>query len=64
MVLKREGREISMPPCPGDRVMDLLDRAGVHMDGVLVFREGIPIPLDEGVELNDRLTVVKVASGG
>lgn len=44
--------------------MDLLDRAGVHIDGVLVLREGVPIPLDRSVDLNDRLTVVKVASGG
>lgn len=64
LFLQREGKEMSVTLAPGDRVMDLLDRSGIMPDGVLVLREGVPLPLDENVEGTSRLTVIRVASGG
>jgi sulfur carrier protein ThiS len=60
----REKREITISLEAGESVMDLLAKADVPVDGVLVFRGNVPVPLDEDVIDVDELTVVSVASGG
>jgi sulfur carrier protein ThiS len=62
--LTRERRESRIIIEEGDRVMDLLKRAGLPVDGVLVFKGNVPIPLDDDRLDVDELTVVTVASGG
>jgi len=64
LILHREGKEFSLDITPGDRVMDLIDSIGVPMDGVLVFMDGSPVPLDMEVREEVVLTVIRVASGG
>ena len=64
LILHRDEKEFSLDITPGDRVMDLLDGIGVPMDGVLVFRDGSPVPLDMEVREKMVLTVIRVASGG
>ncbi len=63
----RDGKDISMQATTGERVIDVVRRAGFHVDGVLVMVEGEPVPIDEELTkaLASRvLTVIRVASGG
>jgi len=62
--LLREKRDILVEPAPEEKIMDLLRKAGIPLDGVLVFMGNVPLPLDDDVEGVDELTVVTVASGG
>ncbi|MGA1819574.1 MAG: hypothetical protein ACMUHU_01050 [Thermoplasmatota archaeon] len=64
LILQREQEKISADIAPGNRVMDLLDGAGVPLDGALVFLEDSPVPLDMEVEDGMVLKVIRVASGG
>jgi len=64
LIMHRGGENLSLDIASGDRVMDLLDGIGVPLDGVLVFREGTPVPLDMEVEAGMVLKVIRVASGG
>ncbi|MGA1848525.1 MAG: hypothetical protein ACMUHB_04210 [Thermoplasmatota archaeon] len=62
--LTREKRGSIVKIEDGDRVMDLLRRAGLPVDGVLVFKGNVPLPLDDVDFDADELTVITVASGG
>ena len=62
--LTREKQKRTLSVNPGDTVLDLLSSLKIHPDGVLVFSENEPIPLDENVEGMDELKIVNVASGG
>ncbi len=62
--LTREKRESIVNIQTGDRVMDLLRKAGLPVDGVLVFKGNVPVPLDDDNLDADELTVITVASGG
>ena len=62
--LTREKRESIVNIEDGDRVIDLLRRAGLPVDGVLVFKGKVPLPLDDDAFDADELTVITVASGG
>ena len=64
LFMQKEREEVSVVFAPGDRVMDLLDRVDVPVDGALAFREGVPVPLDAEVEDGLVLSVIIVASGG
>jgi sulfur carrier protein ThiS len=44
--------------------MDVLARLCLLPDAHIVLREGVPIPIDEGLSEGDVLRVIKVASGG
>jgi len=54
--------ELEMPENASS--MDLLARLGLLPDAHLVLRDGTPIPIDERLNDEDRLKVIKVASGG
>ena len=64
VVLHRGDREVKVEMEPGDRIMDILDRIEVPLDGVLVFRDGVPVPVDEEAIGIHRIRVIRVASGG
>lgn len=48
----------------GATVLEVLRRAGVPPDAVVVLRDGIPLPLDARVATDEELRVVNVFSGG
>jgi hypothetical protein len=64
LLLKREGREIDVDVMGDQNLIEVLKRADLPVDGVLVFDGNAPIPLDSKAADFDVLTVVNVASGG
>lgn len=58
------GRAKAVALRKGATAADLLEKAGIHPDAVVVFRAGRPIPLDEKLEDGEEVEVVKVVSGG
>lgn len=47
----------------GSRVADMVRRLGLTVSGVVVLREGSPVPEDEAVEEGE-YTILLAASGG
>ncbi len=48
---------------PGSKVADMVERLGLALSGVVVLRDGSPLPEDEVVEEGE-YTVLLAASGG
>ena len=64
LFLQREDREIHIRVKDGHTLIDILKEAGLPLDGVLIFNEGKPIPLDSPASEFGSLTVINVSSGG
>jgi sulfur carrier protein ThiS len=64
LVLRREDREIDLGVSEGQTLIEVLKRADLPIDGVLIFDEDKPIPLDSTAAEFEVLTVINVASGG
>lgn len=64
LILKKESREIEVPINEGHTLVQVLREADLPLDGVLVFDNGRPIPLDAPAQEFDVLTVINVSSGG
>lgn len=58
------GDERTIELSHGANGLDLLDRLGLPVDGTLLLRGGDPIPEDTHLIDGERLTVIRVASGG
>ncbi len=57
------GRVEELELARGSRVADIVARLGLAVSGVVVLREGSPVPEDEVVEEGE-YTVLLAASGG
>lgn len=62
--LQRESRQIEIEVEDSQSFIQVLRSARLPVDGVLVFSNGVPIPLDSEVEDHEMVTVINVASGG
>jgi hypothetical protein len=62
--LQRESREIDVEVAGEETLIDILRGAGIPIDGVLVFKQGIPLSLDSKVNGLGIVTVLNVSSGG
>ena len=60
----REDRMVEVESWEGDTLVDILRRAGIPVDGVVVFSGERPVPIDDPVMEHDDLKVVTVSSGG
>ncbi|MBN2102168.1 MAG: MoaD/ThiS family protein [Candidatus Aenigmarchaeota archaeon] len=58
------GEEKDMPLVKGDTVSDILKKAKINPETVIVRRKNTIIPDDEEVRDGDSLYVLKVVSGG
>ena len=57
------GRAEELELNKGSRVADMVARLGLTLSGVVVLRDGSPVPEDEAVEEGE-YTVLLAASGG
>ena len=48
----------------GSTVMDLLNKLKIKPDTVVVMSDKLPIPIDENLKDNQKITVIQVFSGG
>ena len=48
----------------GSTVYDLLKKIQLKPDTVIVIKDDIPIPIDDIINQNNELRIIKVASGG
>ncbi len=62
--ISREKRSIEVEVISSDRIIDILRRVDLPVDGVLVFMEDRPIPLDTALGDIENIKVINVASGG
>ncbi|MBW3582794.1 MAG: MoaD/ThiS family protein [Euryarchaeota archaeon] len=58
------GQEGMVELPPWSRVTDLLDELKETPDGVLVVRDGVPVPLDTPLSEGDAVRIVRTVSGG
>ncbi len=58
------GKEKDIPLVKGDTVSDILKKADINPETVIVKRKKTIIPDDEEVKDGDSLYVLKVVSGG
>ena len=58
------GEEKEVPFVKGDTVEDILEKAEINIQTVIIKRKGEIIPDDEEVHDGDELFVMKVVSGG
>jgi len=54
--------EIEVPA--GSTINDVLGRMGLRPDMFIVIRGKVPVPEDDAVVDDDRLRIIRVASGG
>jgi len=59
-----DNKEVEVPFVRGDTVLDILERAGINPETVLVKKKDSIIPDDEELEDGDSITVMKIVSGG
>ncbi len=45
-------------------VEGLLKSLNLELDQNLVFSDGLPLPLDEGLKIGDEVTILKIVTGG
>ncbi len=64
ITLWRERRNIDLTIRNGDRVMDIIKRVGLPIDGTLVFDGDTPLPVDGEIKGSPELKIISVASGG
>jgi sulfur carrier protein ThiS len=43
---------------------DLLEKLNLALDAHIISKQGDPIPLDDELEEGDRISIIKVVSGG
>ena len=48
----------------GSTIIEVLRGMGIKPDTVIVLREGKPVPIDDKVNKNDKITILKVVSLG
>ena len=48
----------------GSTVYDILKKIQLKPDTVIVIKDNIPIPIDDIINQNNELRIIKVASGG
>ena len=46
------------------KVIDLLKKINLKPDIVIVLRDNTPIPVDEQLENNEKISIIEVSSGG
>lgn len=46
------------------KIIEVLKKLEINPDIVVVFRKNSPLPIDEVLNENDRLKIVRVVSGG
>ncbi|MBX8631858.1 MAG: MoaD/ThiS family protein [Thermoplasmata archaeon] len=63
-VFGRSKSESEFVVSPEETVQDLMRRLNIAPDAVVVFRNGEPVPVDEGLSEGDVLTFIEAASGG
>jgi len=59
---KNRTREIKMKK--GSTVTDLLQKIHLKPDAIIVMRDDMPIPVDDGLDDEEELKIIHVASGG
>ena len=64
LVLKKESTEMEVKVEKDQTLIDIIRAAGLPLDGILVFNEGRPLPLDSKAFEFKTLTVINVSSGG
>lgn len=64
LFLQKEGREIEVEVKEGQTLIEVLKGIDLPLDGILVFDNGRPIPLDSLAHEFDVLTIISVSSGG
>ena len=45
-------------------ILDLLNKLDLKPDTVIVMRDNIPIPIDETLKKDQKLSIIQVSSGG
>jgi sulfur carrier protein ThiS len=48
----------------GSKINDLIKKLNLKPDSLIVLQENIPIPVDDNLVVGQRLSILKVASGG
>ena len=48
----------------GSKVLDLLKKIQLKPDSIIVLRDNTPIPVDDVLSENQKLSIIQVASGG
>ena len=48
----------------GTLIIDMLKSLKLSPDALIILRNNKPIPVDEEIQKNDQLSILKVASGG
>ena len=48
----------------GSTVTDLLQKIHLKPDAIIVMRDDMPIPVDDGLDDEEELKIIHVASGG
>ena len=48
----------------GTPIIEILRKLKLHPDALIIMRNNTPIPIDEKVVKDEKLSVLKVASGG
>ena len=64
LLLQKESREIDVEVNEGQTMIEVLKEAGLPIDGILIFDNGRPVPLDSEANTFDVLTIINVSSGG
>jgi sulfur carrier protein ThiS len=48
----------------GSKIIDLIRKINLKPDSIVVLNDTIPVPIDDELTENQKLTIIKVSSGG
>ena len=48
----------------GSKIIDLIRKINLKPDSIVVLKDTVPIPIDDEITENQKLTIIKVSSGG
>jgi len=48
----------------GSKIIDLLKKISLKPDSIIVLNDTSPVPVDENINEEQKITIIKVASGG